>query len=64
MIKAARYQPTIWTADDLEDVDRKQLGLKGSPTIVSKYGHHRSQKVENINRNKRRASERTVVYYT
>lgn len=36
MIKAARYQPTIWTADDLEDVDRKQLGLKGSPTIVSK----------------------------
>ncbi|MBB5355303.1 electron transfer flavoprotein beta subunit [Anoxybacillus mongoliensis] len=36
MIKAARYQPTIWTADDLENVDRKQLGLKGSPTIVSK----------------------------
>jgi electron transfer flavoprotein beta subunit len=36
MIKAARYQPTIWSVDDLEDVDRKQLGLKGSPTIVAK----------------------------
>jgi electron transfer flavoprotein beta subunit len=36
MIKAARYEPTIWSVDDLEDVDRKQLGLKGSPTIVAK----------------------------
>ncbi|RBW69184.1 electron transfer flavoprotein subunit beta/FixA family protein [Bacillus taeanensis] len=36
MLKAARYQPTIWSVDDLEDVDRKQLGLKGSPTIVAK----------------------------
>jgi electron transfer flavoprotein beta subunit len=36
MIKAARYQPTIWAVSDLEDVDRAQLGLKGSPTIVSK----------------------------
>ncbi len=36
MIKAARYQPYIWSVDDLEDVDRTQLGLKGSPTIVSK----------------------------
>jgi electron transfer flavoprotein beta subunit len=36
MIKAARYYPTVWTANDLENVDRKQLGLKGSPTIVSK----------------------------
>lgn len=36
MIKAARYQPHIWTVDDLEDVDRTLLGLKGSPTVVSK----------------------------
>lgn len=36
MLKAARYEPTIWAVADLEDVDRKQLGLKGSPTIVSK----------------------------
>jgi electron transfer flavoprotein beta subunit len=36
MIKAARYNPHIWSVDDLEGVDIKQLGLKGSPTIVSK----------------------------
>ncbi|MCF6411702.1 electron transfer flavoprotein subunit beta/FixA family protein [Pseudalkalibacillus salsuginis] len=36
MIKAARYDPVIWSVDDLEDVDIKQLGLKGSPTIVAK----------------------------
>ncbi|WP_088032730.1 electron transfer flavoprotein subunit beta/FixA family protein [Evansella clarkii] len=36
MLKAARYTPVVWTVDDLEDVDIKQLGLKGSPTIVGK----------------------------
>jgi electron transfer flavoprotein beta subunit len=36
MLKAARYQPVIWSVDDLEDVDRSLLGLKGSPTIVAK----------------------------
>lgn len=36
MLKAAKYEPHIWSVDDLEDVDIKQLGLKGSPTIVSK----------------------------
>lgn len=36
MLKAARYKPQIWSVDDLEGVDVKQLGLKGSPTIVSK----------------------------
>ncbi|RXT14014.1 electron transfer flavoprotein subunit beta/FixA family protein [Ammoniphilus sp. CFH 90114] len=36
MIRAARYAPTIWSVNDLEDVDRTQLGLKGSPTIVGK----------------------------
>jgi electron transfer flavoprotein beta subunit len=36
MIKAARYEPIIWSVNDLGDIDRKQLGLKGSPTIVGK----------------------------
>jgi electron transfer flavoprotein beta subunit len=36
MLKAAKYQPHIWSVDDLEDIDVTQLGLKGSPTIVSK----------------------------
>ncbi|PTQ55989.1 MAG: Electron transfer flavoprotein, beta subunit [Candidatus Carbobacillus altaicus] len=36
MVRAARYQPTIWSANDLEGVDRSKLGLKGSPTIVRK----------------------------
>jgi electron transfer flavoprotein beta subunit len=36
MLKAAKYKPIIWSVDELEDVDVKQLGLKGSPTIVSK----------------------------
>ncbi|MBY6037157.1 electron transfer flavoprotein subunit beta/FixA family protein [Fictibacillus nanhaiensis] len=36
MLKAARYQPIIWAVADLEGIDRVQLGLKGSPTIVSK----------------------------
>ncbi|WHY87882.1 electron transfer flavoprotein subunit beta/FixA family protein [Neobacillus novalis] len=36
MIKAARYEPIIWAVSDLENVERTQLGLKGSPTIVGK----------------------------
>ena len=36
MMRAARYKPTVWTVDDLDDVDIKQLGLKGSPTIVGR----------------------------
>ena len=36
MIRAARYEPVIWAVNDLENVDRAQLGLKGSPTIVGK----------------------------
>ena len=36
MIRAARYTPQIWSVKDLDDVDVKQLGMKGSPTIVSK----------------------------
>lgn len=36
MIRAARFQPQVWTVNDLENVDREQLGLKGSPTVVGK----------------------------
>jgi electron transfer flavoprotein beta subunit len=36
MIKATRYESIIWTVADLENVDKVQLGLKGSPTIVGK----------------------------
>ena len=36
MIRAARYKPTIWTTADFPDLDRAQIGLKGSPTIVAK----------------------------
>jgi electron transfer flavoprotein beta subunit len=36
MIKAARYEPIIWAVSDFENVERSQLGLKGSPTIVGK----------------------------
>ncbi|MFD0672475.1 electron transfer flavoprotein subunit beta/FixA family protein [Cohnella sp. GCM10027633] len=35
MLRAARYQPHIWSVNELPDIDRTQLGLKGSPTIVS-----------------------------
>lgn len=33
MVRAARYQPEIWTKEDIEH-DEAQLGLKGSPTVV------------------------------
>lgn len=36
MIRAARYQPIIWSVNDIDDVDKSQLGLKGSPTVVGK----------------------------
>ncbi|WP_028782577.1 electron transfer flavoprotein subunit beta/FixA family protein [Thalassobacillus devorans] len=36
MLKAVHFQPVVWSVDHLENVDRKQLGLKGSPTVVGK----------------------------
>jgi electron transfer flavoprotein beta subunit len=36
MIRAARYEPVVWSVNDLNDVDKTQLGLKGSPTVVGK----------------------------
>ena len=36
MIKAARYKPVIWTTADFPELEAAKIGLKGSPTIVSK----------------------------
>jgi len=36
MLRAARYKATIWTTADFPNLDRAQIGLKGSPTIVAK----------------------------
>jgi len=36
LIKAARYQPELWTAETPVPFDPNQIGLKGSPTIVGK----------------------------
>jgi electron transfer flavoprotein beta subunit len=36
MIRAARFNPVMWSVKDIEGIDTTKLGLKGSPTIVSK----------------------------
>jgi len=36
LIRAARYQPEIWSADAPVLFDAGQIGIKGSPTIVGK----------------------------
>ncbi len=36
MIRAARYKPVVWTTNDFPDINRDQIGLKGSPTIVAR----------------------------
>lgn len=36
MLRAARYKPTVWTTADFPNIEREKIGLKGSPTIVSK----------------------------
>jgi electron transfer flavoprotein beta subunit len=36
MIKAAQFKPVIWTTQDFPGLERAKIGLKGSPTIVSK----------------------------
>ena len=35
MIKTAKYEPVIWTNEDLK-IDKSVIGLKGSPTMVKK----------------------------
>lgn len=36
MLRAVRYEPVTWTVNDFPDIDRTQIGLKGSPTVVGK----------------------------
>ncbi|MBL0388049.1 electron transfer flavoprotein subunit beta/FixA family protein [Tumebacillus sp. ITR2] len=36
MLRAATYKPVIWTTADFPGLERAKIGLKGSPTIVSK----------------------------
>lgn len=36
LIAAARYQPEVWTAETPVAFDPRQIGLKGSPTVVGK----------------------------
>jgi electron transfer flavoprotein beta subunit len=36
MIRAARFKPVTWTTADFPDIEISKIGLKGSPTIVSK----------------------------
>lgn len=46
MIRAARYKPVVWTTSDFPDLERKQIGLKGSPTIVAKTWVPEVRKIE------------------
>ncbi len=36
VLRAARYQPIVWTTNDFPNIDRSKIGLRGSPTIVAK----------------------------
>src|ERR1700730_4190715 len=36
VLLATRYQPIVWTTNDFPSIDRSKIGLRGSPTIVSK----------------------------
>ncbi|MDI3328892.1 MAG: electron transfer flavoprotein subunit beta/FixA family protein [Alicyclobacillaceae bacterium] len=36
LLRAARYRPIVWTTNDFPNIDRSKIGLRGSPTIVSK----------------------------
>ncbi|WP_290588411.1 electron transfer flavoprotein subunit beta/FixA family protein [Alicyclobacillus sp.] len=36
LLHAQTYQPIVWSTADFEDLDRSKIGLRGSPTVVSK----------------------------
>ncbi|RIV16807.1 electron transfer flavoprotein beta subunit/FixA family protein, partial [Alicyclobacillaceae bacterium I2511] len=36
VLRAARYQPIVWTTNDFADLDRSKIGLRGSPTVVGR----------------------------
>lgn len=46
VLKAVRYKPVIWTTADFEDLDRAKIGLRGSPTIVSKSWVPEARQIE------------------
>lgn len=48
VLKAARYQPIVWTTNDFPELDRAKIGLRGSPTIVSKTWVPEPKKVETM----------------
>ncbi len=36
IVAQKQFELTYWTSNDLKDIDRTKLGLKGSPTVVGK----------------------------
>lgn len=36
VLRASRYSPIVWTVKDFDDMDPGRIGLRGSPTVVSK----------------------------
>jgi electron transfer flavoprotein beta subunit len=36
LLAGSRYKPIVWTTNDFPNIDRSKIGLRGSPTIVSK----------------------------
>jgi len=36
VLRAAKFKPVVWTTNDFPDIDKSKIGLRGSPTIVSK----------------------------
>ena len=36
IVAQKQFELTYWTSNDLKDIDRSKLGLKGSPTVVGK----------------------------
>lgn len=46
VLSAARYKPVVWSTNDFPELDRSMIGLKGSPTIVSKTWVPEPRKVD------------------
>lgn len=48
VLRAAKYKPIVWSTNDFPDIDRTKIGLKGSPTIVSKTWVPEPRKVNTV----------------
>ncbi len=46
VLRAAEYKPIVWTTNDFANLDRAQIGLKGSPTIVGKTWVPEQKKID------------------